>query len=360
MIELRVDVKDYPYSIFLGRRIFSQLAKELKKLEPTSVLIVTNTTIAPIYGEKILRVCSAVCRSEIIALPDGEQFKTWSVTSLVLDKLAEMKADRRTVVVALGGGVVGDTAGFAASIYMRGIRFIQVPTTLLAQVDSSVGGKTGVNMKAGKNMIGTFHQPAAVISDTEVLKTLPKREVSAGIAEIIKHGLLADKVYFEEVEKKIDKLYELDPSTTASIVAGSCRIKAKVVAADAKEEGERAKLNLGHTFGHAIEKMMGFGNWLHGEAIGCGCVLAAQMSKELGTLEDEDCNRVMKLIETAKLPTKVPGLPVEAFIHAMKSDKKTAGGVIRFILMDGIGNSYIKEVDENLLRKVLINGGCTQ
>ncbi len=357
MIKVEVPVKDAPYTIYLGEGIFHKIQEELERLHPSSVLVVTNVTVGPLYAAEVLSYCRAVCRSEIIELPDGEQYKNWESISAVLEKLAGMTADRKTVVVALGGGVVGDMAGFAASIYMRGIRCIQVPTTLLAQVDSSVGGKTGINMRAGKNMIGAFHQPSAVVADTRVLRTLPPREVSAGIGEIIKHGMLADGEYFDDIEKNIDQLLSLDPHTTADIVARSCRIKSGVVSRDTKEKGERAKLNLGHTFGHAIEKLSGYGTWLHGEAVGCGLVLAAEMSEKLGTLRSEDKERIVRLVEKAGLPVRIEGLSLEGSIAAMKGDKKSTAGTIHFVLLDGIGLSYVTEVPEQTLREVLVSGG---
>ncbi len=357
MIKVKVEVKGAPYKIYLGKDILGRITKELEKLNPSSIMVVSNTTVWELYGQQALDAASKVCKTEKTVLPDGEEFKRWPAVSLILENLAQTRADRKSVIVALGGGVVGDMAGFAASIYMRGIRFIQVPTTLLAQVDASVGGKTGINMDAGKNLIGSFHQPSAVIADTKVLRTLPHREVVSGIAEIIKHGLLADKKYFEQVEKHIESLVALDPEVTAYVVARSCEIKAGVVAKDTKEHGERAKLNLGHTFGHAIEKLTGFGFWHHGEAVACGCVLAAKLSHELGTLHKEEVERIVKLFEKVNLPTKAEGLKVDDAIAAMKGDKKTTAGVLRFILLNGIGTSYIKEVDENTLRKVLKSEG---
>lgn len=357
MISIDVSVRSAPYKIYLGENILPQLAQELKKIHPSSALIVTNTTVGPLYGEKVRKICNEEVRTEHLELPDGEAFKNWDSVFMVLTKLAEMGADRKSVVVALGGGVVGDLAGFAASIYMRGIKFIQVPTTLLAQVDSSVGGKTGMNMAAGKNMIGSFYQPSAVIADSSVLKTLPAREVSAGIGEIIKHGMLADADYFADLEANMEFLMALDSEKTAEIVAGSCKIKSAVVAEDEKEAGRRACLNLGHTFGHAIEKLTGYGTWLHGEAVGCGLILAANLSQKLGNLTKEDVERVRKLLERANLPVRIEGLSVDEAIRAMKGDKKSTGGVIHFVLLNKLGESYVSEVPEELVREVLVEGG---
>lgn len=357
MIEVQVNVADAPYTIYLGPDALNLVGRELAKLNPSSALIVTNETVGPLYGARVLELCNKEVRSEILELPDGEKYKNWTSVEMILTRLAEMKADRHSVVVALGGGVVGDMAGFAASIYMRGIRFIQVPTTLLAQVDSSVGGKTGINMPAGKNMIGSFHQPCAVIADSLVLKTLPEREVSAGIGEIIKHGMLADKAYFEELEASMEDLMALEPHTVAEVVAGSCRIKAGVVARDTKEKGERAFLNLGHTFGHAIEKLSGYGTWLHGEAVGAGLVMAADASRRLGHLSDEDVERVTALVKRAALPTRVEGLKCADAVEAMLHDKKAQAGVVHFVLMRELGRAYSSELSEEVVAEVLKAGG---
>ena len=268
-----------------------------------------------------------------------------------------MGADRRSVVVALGGGVVGDMAGFAAAIYMRGIRFVQVPTTLLAQVDSSVGGKTGINLAAGKNLVGAFHQPIAVLADTSTLATLPPRELSAGLAEVIKHGLLADAAYFDAVERDLDALRALDPTALAAAIEGSCRIKAAIVARDERESGERALLNLGHTFGHAIETLAGYGTWLHGEAVGCGLCLAADLSKRLGLIGVAEVERIEAAVARAGLPTRIPGLGLEAAITAMRGDKKAEAGEIRFILIERIGRAVQRTVPDAALRATLAAGG---
>ncbi len=338
MIKVAVKAKSHSYDIFLGEGCVGLLAEELKRLNPSSVLIVTNATVGPLYLQEVSRICAEAASVSSVILPDGEKYKDWQSVSLILEKLAASGADRKSVVIALGGGVVGDLAGFAAAIYMRGIRFIQVPTTLLALVDSSVGGKTGMNMRAGKNLVGAFHQPEAVIADTAFLKTLPKREVAAGIGEIIKHGVLADKAYFERLERDIEKLSALDHQTVAEVVARSCEIKADVVSRDETEKGERAKLNLGHTFGHAIEKLCGFGTWLHGEAVGAGLVLAAQTSVALGKMSEADALRVEKLVQCAHLPVRIPGLSAQAAIDAMKGDKKSTKGVPKFIQ---IGRAHV-------------------
>lgn len=357
MQEVKVDVKGAPYTIYLGSQILGKVAEELERLNPSSALIVTNVTVGPLYLSTVKQACDTVIRTEAIELPDGEQYKNWSSIELILSKLASMGADRHSVVIALGGGVVGDMAGFASAIYMRGIRFIQVPTTLLAQVDSSVGGKTGVNLPAGKNMIGAFHQPSAVIADSSVLKTLPAREVSAGIGEIIKHGMLASLDYFEDLELHMDELMALDQETVSRIVAGSCMIKADVVSRDTKEKGERAHLNLGHTFGHAIEKLCGYGTWLHGEAVGCGLVLAARSSQKIGNLSSNDVERVINLVSRANLPVRIEGLSLSASVEAMKHDKKNKNGEIQFVLMRHLGGAYVDRLPYSVLESVLEQEG---
>jgi 3-dehydroquinate synthase len=278
-------------------------------------------------------------------------------TQLVLDQLVAAGADRKSVIVALGGGVIGDIAGFAAAIYMRGIRFVQVPTTLLAQVDSSVGGKTGVNHPRGKNLIGAFHQPAVVISDTDTLRTLPRRELAAGLAEVIKHGLLADERYFDAVERDLPRLLACDAAALSDTIAGSCRIKASVVGRDERESGERALLNLGHTFGHAIEALAGFGTWLHGEAVGCGLCLAADLSLRCGLLEAAAVGRIEAVVRAAGLPDRIAGLPVSAAIASMRGDKKAEAGRIGFVLLERIGRAVQREVPEAMLHATLAAGG---
>ncbi len=357
MQEVKVNVKGAPYIIYLGSQILGKVAEELKRLNPSSALIVTNVTVGPLYLSTVKQTCDAVTRTEAIELPDGEQYKNWSSVELILSKLASMGADRHSVVIALGGGVIGDMAGFASAIFMRGIRFIQVPTTLLAQVDSSVGGKTGVNLPAGKNMIGAFHQPSAVIADSSVLKTLPAREISAGIGEIIKHGMLASLDYFEDLELHMDELMGLNPETVSRIVAGSCMIKADVVSRDTKEKGERAHLNLGHTFGHAIEKLCGYGTWLHGEAVGCGLVLVAKACQEIGNLSLQDVERVINLVSRANLPVRIEGLSLSSSVEAMKHDKKNKNGEIQFVLMRHLGKAYVDRLPYPVLESVLEQAG---
>ncbi len=364
MIELHVELGLRSYPILIGPGLLtSELPAQLARLTPapTRIVIVTNTTVGPLYLERVKKACAGQAAPvSSVTLPDGECYKDFAHVEMILQGLADAGADRKSLILALGGGVVGDMAGFAASIWMRGIRFAQLPTTLLSQVDSSVGGKTGVNLPSGKNLIGCFHQPSFVIADTETLETLPAREVSAGLGEIVKHGLLGDAAYLEQVERDMKAIRSLDHEALARTVAGSCRLKASVVAQDETESGVRAKLNLGHTFGHAIEKLAGFGTWLHGEAVGCGLVLAADLSRRLGLISDADLKRVTASVEAAGLPVRIPGFPLSDAIQAMKGDKKSAGGHIRFVVLTSAGTSEVREVPEDLLRATLLAGGYTE
>jgi 3-dehydroquinate synthase len=294
---------------------------------------------------------------KLIVLPDGEVFKTWEVLQKIFDGLLENSADRKTTLVALGGGVIGDMTGFAAACYMRGIKFIQVPTTLLSQVDSSVGGKTGINHPLGKNMVGAFHQPQAVIADLDTLKTLPPEELAAGLAEVIKHGAIADHEFLSWIEKNQDALNNCDPAAMEYAVRRSCEIKSQVVAQDEKEGGIRAILNFGHTFGHAIEAGMGYGAWLHGQAVGCGMVMAADLSVRVGLLSEAEASRLKKIIQALHLPTQPPKLGVDRFMELMSVDKKAEGGEVRYILLNGLGQAKIQTVDDDLVIQTLIANG---
>ena len=357
MQKIIVNLGQRSYPILIGPGLLDALGEELAKLSPTKVVIVTNTTVGALYLEETKKQCMLAAPTTEIQLPDGERFKDPVRVRAVLDCLAQSGADRRSVIVALGGGVVGDIAGFAAAIWMRGIRFVQVPTTLLAQVDSSVGGKTGVNLPAGKNLIGCFHQPEFVLADTRTLETLPAREISAGLGEIIKHGMLGNADYFLQVERDVESIRRLDHGALARAIAGSCELKASVVAKDEREGGVRATLNLGHTFGHAIEKLTGYGTWLHGEAVGCGLVLASDLSRRLGSLDEESCARIRALVVAAGLPDRIPGLSAAEAVSAMKGDKKSAGGQIRFVVLRGIGHSEVREVENDALMATLLGGG---
>ncbi len=351
-----VDLGPLSYPIQIGSGLLERLREFITPLAPTSITIVSDKVVAPLYAPQAQRVLADI-PSRVIELPDGEQHKSWPAVAHILDSLVNARVDRRGMIVALGGGVVGDIAGFAASIYLRGVRYVQVPTTLLAQVDSSVGGKTGVNHPGGKNLIGAFHQPSMVISDTESLRTLPPRQLSAGLAEVLKHGLIADAKYFEAMMLAIDRLRAGDPVALTEAIAGSCQIKAAIVARDEKEAGERALLNLGHTFGHAIEAMTGFSRWLHGEAVGCGLVLAAQLSNTLGALSTADVQTISSAVARAGLPTRVEALSAHAALETMRGDKKADAGEVRFVVLDRIGKASQRTVPKAALLATLKAGG---
>jgi 3-dehydroquinate synthase len=353
---INVNLKERSYPIAIGSGLLDRLQEFVAPLAPTSTLIVTNEVVAALYARRAQAALPAPAVG-VVALPDGEQHKQWAAVSHVLNCLVKAHVDRRGVIIALGGGVVGDIAGFAASIYLRGIRCVQVPTTLLAQVDSSVGGKTGINHEGGKNLIGAFHQPSAVVSDTDTLQTLPAPELSAGLAEILKHGLIADSAYFERMVASIDSLRAHDASALADAIAGSCEIKASIVMRDELELGERAQLNLGHTFGHAIEAMTGYSRWLHGEAVGCGLVLAAELSRLIGSLAASDVKVIETAVESAGLPTRVDGLSALGAIEVMRGDKKVDAGQVRFIVLERIGRATQRTVPQPLVVQALTSRG---
>ncbi len=343
MTTLTVELGERSYPIYIGNQLLTHHDLLKKHIPGNSALIVTNTTVAPLYLEKTQAMLSGL-KSETVILPDGEKYKNLEVLNQIYDGLLRNRFDRNTTVIALGGGVVGDMAGFAAASYQRGIHLVQIPTTLLSQVDSSVGGKTGVNHALGKNMIGAFYQPKAVIADTDTLDTLPARELSAGLAEIIKYGLINDAEFFSWLENNIALLLERDKKSLSYAIEVSCQNKADIVAADERESGKRALLNLGHTFGHAIENAMGYGEWLHGEAVGAGMCMAATMSNQMGWLNDKDTQRAYNLIEQAKLPCKAPpSMTAEKFLELMSVDKKVLDGVLRLVLMKGIGQSVVTD-----------------
>jgi len=357
MRQITVGLSGRPYDIHIGSGLLARLSEWVAPLAPTRLFVITNRVVNDLHGAAAARALSEVAPLHAVVLADGEAAKTPATVLHILDELVLAGADRKSVIVALGGGVIGDIAGFAAAVYMRGIRFVQVPTTLLAQVDSSVGGKTGVNHPRGKNLIGAFHQPSVVVADTDALKTLPARELSAGLAEVFKHGLLADEGYFDAVERDLPRLLACDSAALMDAIAGSCRIKAGVVARDEKESGERALLNLGHTFGHAIESLTGYGTWLHGEAVGCGLCLAADMSARCGLIDAEAVKRIERILQTAKLPTRIDGLPKSAAIASMRGDKKSEAGRIRFVLLGRIGRAIQREVPDEILGATLDAGG---
>ncbi len=338
---LQVALGDRAYPIHIGQGLLADPRWYQPHIRGRQVMIVTNETVAPLYLAPVLQALAGYRVAQVI-LPDGEQYKTLEVWNRIFDGLLGNRFSRDCTLVALGGGVVGDMAGFAAACYQRGVAFIQVPTTLLAQVDSSVGGKTGVNHPLGKNMIGAFHQPGAVIIDTDTLDTLPEREIAAGLAEVIKYGLIRDPAFFGWLEVRMPALLARDSQALAEAIARSCQNKAEVVAADEREAGQRALLNLGHTFGHAIETGMGYGAWLHGEAVGAGMCLAADLSHRLGWLPADDLARARALIAAAGLPVAPPPeLTPQAFRDLMAVDKKVQDGRLRLVLLQGIGTSLV-------------------
>ncbi|MDN4040096.1 bifunctional shikimate kinase/3-dehydroquinate synthase AroKB [Massilia sp. YIM B02443] len=353
-LTLNVDLGERSYPIVIGPGLLDDGALLARHIQGQKVAIVTNTTVAPLYLERVAGHLRGAGREVVeIVLPDGEEHKNWQSLNLVYDALLQAKCDRKTTLVALGGGVIGDLTGFAASSYMRGVPFVQIPTTLLAQVDSSVGGKTGINHPLGKNMIGAFYQPRAVLADTATLDTLPARELAAGLAEVIKHGAILDAAFFDWIEANVEQLIKRDPQALAHAIARSCEIKAEVVRKDEREGGLRAVLNFGHTFGHAIENGLGYGEWLHGEAVGCGMVMAADLSARLGLIDPASVERVRALVRAAGLPASAPDLGEARWIELMAVDKKNEGGEIRFILLKPLGSPAITTAPLEHLRSTL-------
>ena len=343
--QLEVDLDDRSYPIYIGTGLIGQADLIGPHIHGQSAMIVTNSTVAPLYLDAVRQALdSRQVRHDQIILDDGEQYKTMASIETIIDLLLTNRHDRRTTVIALGGGVIGDVAGFAASIYQRGVNFIQIPTTLLSQVDSSVGGKTGVNHPLGKNMIGAFYQPQCVIADIDTFNTLPARELSAGLAEVIKYGLIHDVEFFDWLEINIDGLSNLDQELLAQAVLVSCQNKARVVELDERESGLRAILNLGHTFGHAIETVMGYGNWLHGEAVAAGMVMAIDLSIREGLLDEGVRQRAVALLQRAGLPVVPPAeITVEQYLEAMAIDKKNVDGRIKLVLLNALGDAFITD-----------------
>jgi 3-dehydroquinate synthase len=362
MKTLHVDLASRSYPIYIGTNLLEQPALFEPHLKSSStVFIVSNTTVAPLYAKTLMNTLSQLGKTvRLLELPDGESFKDWQHLQLIFDELLAHGADRQSMIIALGGGVVGDMAGFGAASFMRGIRFIQVPTSLLAQVDSSVGGKTGINHPLGKNMIGAFHQPVAVIADLNTLRTLPPRELSAGLAEVIKHGAIADADFLDWIEANTSALLACDTDAMAHAVLRSCEIKSAVVSADEREGGIRATLNFGHTFGHAIESGLGYGEWLHGEAVGCGMVMAADLSTRLGHISKADAQRLKRIIASMHLPIAPPKLGSQRFMELMQVDKKTEGGQIRYITLGSIGAARIQQVPDATVIETLIATGAAE
>ena len=344
METLTVALGDRAYPIHIGQGIFDRSELLLPHLRQPKVAVVSNVTVAPLY---LRRLCASLTRAGVdvaeIILPDGEQYKTWQTLNAIFDVLLERRCERSTTLLALGGGVVGDMTGFAAACYQRGMPFIQVPTTLLSQVDSSIGGKTAINHPLGKNMIGAFYQPRLVLADTELLDTLPDRELKAGLAEVIKYGLIRDLPFFEWLEANIERLLVRDPQALAYAIRRSCENKAEVVVADEHENGERALLNVGHTFGHAIETGMGYGEWLHGEAVAAGIMMAAELSCRLGWLTESDVARIEALFKRAGLPVYGPALGADRYLELMQHDKKVQGGKLRLVLFRRIAQAVVSD-----------------
>jgi 3-dehydroquinate synthase len=359
-----IDFAERSYQIAIRGALFDNPLSYAELPGASSALIVSNTTVAPLYAERLKTALQGkYSQIHMVILPDGEAHKTWQTLNLIFDALLQHGCDRKTVLFALGGGVVGDMTGFAAASYMRGVPFVQVPTTLLAQVDSSVGGKTGINHPLGKNMIGAFYQPLKVVCDLDTLKTLPPRELSAGLAEVIKYGPIADLEFLGWIETHIDALMAREPAALAHAVKRSCEIKAWVVAQDEREAGLRAILNFGHTFGHAIEAGLGYGEWLHGEAVGCGMVMAAHLSQRLGLADSALVDRLTHLIQLAGLPVTGPILSATdnagRYLALMRLDKKAEAGEIKFVLIDGPGQARVCSAPDALVREV-IDACCVQ
>ncbi|HEX5538466.1 MAG TPA: 3-dehydroquinate synthase [Methylophilaceae bacterium] len=355
MQTLTVQLGDRSYPIHIGHGLLDQPTLILPHLKRKQVAIVTNTTVAPLYLQRLAQPLrdAGVAVTEII-LPDGEAYKNSATLNLIYDALLANRCERSTTLIALGGGVIGDLTGYAAATYLRGVPFIQIPTTLLSQVDSSVGGKTGINHPLGKNMIGAFYQPQLVLADIATLHTLPPRELSAGLAEVIKYGLIRDADFFLWLERNMAQLLALDGALMSYAIYRSCQNKAEVVAADERESGERALLNLGHTFGHAIENAMGYGVWLHGEAVAAGTVLAADLSRRMGWLAAEDAARIEHILKAANLPTVAPDLGPQRYLELMGLDKKVQDGKLRLVLQQGIGKAVItSDYDAAALRQTL-------
>jgi 3-dehydroquinate synthase len=355
-----IDLGDRSYSILIGEQLLNAASTWSDLPKASAALIVTNDTVGPIYSERLQGALAPLYKQvHTVALPDGESYKDWQTLNLIFDELLDKGADRKTVLFALGGGVVGDMTGFAAACYMRGVPFVQVPTTLLAQVDSSVGGKTAINHPIGKNMIGAFYQPHRVVCDLDTLQTLPQREMSAGLAEVIKYGPIADMRFLDWIDANLDALLARDPKALAHAVKRSCEIKAWVVGQDEREAGIRAILNFGHTFGHAIEAGLGFGEWLHGEAVGCGMVMASHLSQRLGLVDEAFVSQFTALIERAGLPTVGPKLGADEYLHHMRVDKKAEAGEIKFVLIDKPGTAIVRSAPDALVAQV-IDDCCVQ
>lgn len=355
--QLHVALGDRSYPIHIGTGLLREAglwANLLPSRASRKLALVTNDRVGPLYADALKATLEPLgCKITTIVLPDGEQFKTLESFGKVIDGLMQARMERKSTLIALGGGVVGDLAGFAAACYQRGMPFIQVPTTLLSQVDSSVGGKTAVNHPLGKNMVGAFYQPQAVVIDLQTLGSLPDQELSAGMAEVIKYGCIMDANFFDWLEAHMPALMARDPELLAQAVYRCCELKAQVVALDERESGARALLNFGHTFGHAIESEMGYGQWLHGEAVGCGMRIASELSSQLGLLDAKAKSRIERLIAAAGLPTQAPDWPAETYLKAMAHDKKAEAGEIRYILLQAMGKAFVRSVDDQAVSQAI-------
>ena len=356
MRELTVHTPSHSYPIIIGRHLLDQAADLLKPYLKHSAVVITNDTVASLYLGKLNQQLDRLGIQHFsIVLPDGEAYKDWQSLNQIFDRLMEQRAERKTTLLALGGGVIGDMVGFAAACYQRGVPFVQIPTTLLSQVDSSVGGKTAINHPLGKNMIGAFYQPQIVLADLSSLSTLPPREFSAGMAEVIKYGLLGDAGFIGWLEDNMSALMSQEETVLAQAVEHCCRMKAEIVASDEKEQGIRTWLNLGHTFGHAIEAEMGYGVWLHGEAVAAGIVLACRLSEQLGQISAADTERVIRLLQQANLPTEPPRFAFDRWLEHMQHDKKVSSGVMQFITLERLGRAAITSISQPELLRATLN-----
>jgi 3-dehydroquinate synthase len=344
MQTLTVALGDRSYPIHIGAGLLTQAELITARLPQQKAAIVTNATVAPLYLASLSHALEARgVRVVSVVLPDGEAYKTWETLNRILDALIDNRCERKTAVLALGGGVIGDLAGFAASVYQRGVPYFQIPTTLLAQVDSAVGGKTAINHPRGKNMIGAFYQPLAVVADTDTLSTLPDRELAAGVAEVVKYGLIRDAAFFDWLENNVERLLARDPEALVLAIQRSCQNKADIVSLDEREGGPRALLNYGHTFGHAVEAGLNFGVWLHGEAVACGMVLGARLSQCMGLITREDVARIIDVLTRARLPVTAPDFGIARYLELMGHDKKVESGRIRFVLLRRIGEAFVTD-----------------
>lgn len=357
---VRIELPDNRhYEIRIGSGLLDEQASWQALPKAAAAVIVTNETVAPLYAERLRAQLRGVyARVDLVVLPDGERHKDWASLNRICDHLLGEALDRKTVLFALGGGVIGDMTGFAAAIYMRGVPFVQVPTTLLAQVDSSVGGKTAINHPLGKNMLGAFYQPERVIADLDTLDTLPDRELRAGLAEVIKYGPIADAGFLCWIEDNLEALLARDKAVLGYAVRRSCEIKAEVVGQDEREQGLRAILNFGHTLGHAIESGLGYGTWLHGEAVACGMVLAADLSHRMGLMPAEFVTRLRSLVDRTGLPVVPPRLGSDRYLQLMRVDKKAEAGAIRFVLIESLGRAGLHPVPDAVIRQLLVDHGA--